>query len=107
MSLLTNLIAPATQLLDKFIEDKDQKAKLAHELATMADKMAHDERLAQISVNKEEASSKVSGRPTSIQYSCKGKTAILLFIFFEACKSVGISVISFLNNKSKILGSII
>lgn len=57
MSLLTNLIAPATQLLDKFIEDKDQKAKLAHELATMADKMAHDERLAQISVNKEEASS--------------------------------------------------
>ena len=57
MSLLNNLVAPVTGLLDKFIEDKDQKAKLAHELATMADRMAHDERLAQISVNKEEASS--------------------------------------------------
>ena len=57
MSLLNNLIGPATNLLDKFIEDKDQKAKLAHELATMADKMAHEQRLAQIAVNKEEAAS--------------------------------------------------
>jgi hypothetical protein len=57
MSLLNNLIGPATKLLDKFIEDKDQKAKLAHELATMADKLAHEQQLAQIAVNKEEASS--------------------------------------------------
>ena len=57
MSLLNNLIGPATNLLDKFIEDKDQKAKLAHELATMADKMAHEQNLAQIAVNKEEAAS--------------------------------------------------
>ena len=57
MSLLNNLIGPATNLLDKFIEDKDQKAKLAHELATMADKMAHEQQLAQIAVNKEEAAS--------------------------------------------------
>ena len=57
MSLLNSLIGPATNLLDKFIEDKDQKAKLAHELATMADKMAHEQRLAQIAVNKEEAAS--------------------------------------------------
>ena len=57
MSLLNNLIGPATNLLDKFIEDKDQKAKLAHELATMADKLAHEQQLAQIAVNKEEAAS--------------------------------------------------
>ena len=57
MRLLNNLIGPATNLLDKFIEDKDQKAKLAHELATMADKMAHEQQLAQIAVNKEEAAS--------------------------------------------------
>ena len=57
MSLLTSLVGPATDLLDKFIEDKDQKAKLAHELATMADKHAQEISLAQISVNKEEASS--------------------------------------------------
>ena len=57
MSLLTSLIEPATKLLDKVVEDKDQKAKLAHELATMADKLAHEQQLAQIAVNKEEASS--------------------------------------------------
>jgi hypothetical protein len=57
MSLLTTLIEPATKLLDKVIEDKDQKAKLAHELATMADKLAHEQNLAQMAINKEEASS--------------------------------------------------
>ena len=57
MSLLNNLIGPATKILDKFIEDKDQKAKLAHELATMADKLAHEQQLAQLAINKEEASS--------------------------------------------------
>ena len=57
MSLLNTLIGPATQILDKFIEDKDQKAKLAHELATMADRIAHEQQLAQIAVNKEEAAS--------------------------------------------------
>ena len=57
MSLLSSLIKPATEILDKVIEDKDQKAKLAHELATMADKMAHEQNLAQLAINKEEASS--------------------------------------------------
>ena len=55
MSLLTSLIKPATDILDKVIEDKDQKAKLAHELATMADKLAHEQRLAQIKVNEADA----------------------------------------------------
>ena len=55
MSLLTSLIKPATYILDKVIEDKDQKAKLAHELATMADKLAHEQRLAQIKVNEADA----------------------------------------------------
>ena len=57
MSLINSLIEPATKLLDKVIEDKDQKAKLAHELATMADKLAHEQQLAQMAINKEEASS--------------------------------------------------
>ena len=57
MSLITSLVGPVSGLLDKFIEDKDQKAKLAHELATMADKLAHEQQLAQIAVNKEEAAS--------------------------------------------------
>ena len=35
---MESLIAPVTGLLDKFIEDKDQKARIAHELATMSEK---------------------------------------------------------------------
>ena len=57
MSLLNALVGPVTGLLDKFIEDKDQKAALAHELATMADKHAQQLSLAQIEVNKAEAAS--------------------------------------------------
>ena len=55
--MLQTLIGPVTGLLDKFIEDKDQKAKLAHDLATMADKHAQQIALAQIEVNKAEAAS--------------------------------------------------
>mgnify|MGYP003624414541 CR=1 FL=1 len=36
MNLVGNLIGPVTGLLDKVIEDKDQKAKLAHEIRWMA-----------------------------------------------------------------------
>ena len=50
--MLQSLIGPVTGLLDKFVEDKDQKAKLAHDLATMADKHAQQIALAQIEVNK-------------------------------------------------------
>ena len=57
MSLLNSLIGPVTGILDKVIEDKAQKAKLAHELATMADKLSHEQQLAQIEVNKAEAAS--------------------------------------------------
>tara|TARA_Y100001978_G_scaffold45743_1_gene40759 strand:+ start:427 stop:819 length:393 start_codon:yes stop_codon:yes gene_type:complete len=56
--MLTALIGPVTGLLDKFIEDKDQKNKLAHEIATMADKHSHEIAKAQIEVNKEEAKSR-------------------------------------------------
>jgi hypothetical protein len=55
--MLQNLIGPVTGLLDKFIPDADERAKLAHEIATMAEKQAHELALAQIEVNKAEASS--------------------------------------------------
>ena len=55
--MIGKLIGPVTGLFDKFIEDKDQKAQLAHELATMADRHAQDLALAQIEVNKAEAAS--------------------------------------------------
>jgi len=55
--MLSALIGPVTGLLDKFIPDADEKAKLAHEIATLATKQAHEISLAQIEVNKAEAAS--------------------------------------------------
>ena len=57
MALLNALIGPVTGLLDKFVEDKDQKAALAHEISTMADRHAQELALAQVEVNKAEAAS--------------------------------------------------
>ena len=53
--MLQALIGPVTGLLDKFIEDKDQKNKLAHEIATMAEKQMHEQVMGQLEVNKAEA----------------------------------------------------
>jgi len=55
--MLQALIGPVTGLLDKFIEDKDQKNALAHEIATMSERHAQQIAMAQIEVNKAEASS--------------------------------------------------
>tara|TARA_Y100000816_G_C26056886_1_gene554651 strand:- start:28 stop:414 length:387 start_codon:yes stop_codon:yes gene_type:complete len=53
--MLTSLIGPATKLLGKFIEDKDQKNRLAHEIATMAEKHGQQIALQQIEVLKADA----------------------------------------------------
>ena len=53
--MIQNLIGPVAGLLDKFIEDKDQKSKLAHEIATMAERHAHEANMGQIEINKAEA----------------------------------------------------
>jgi hypothetical protein len=67
------LIGPITSLLDKFIEDKDQKAKLAHELATMSERHAQEIAKGQIEVNKAEAASRstfVAGWRPFIGWTC-------------------------------------
>ena len=55
--MLASLIGPVTGLLDKVIEDKDQKAALAHEIATMSERHAQEAMLAQLEINKAEAAS--------------------------------------------------
>lgn len=55
--MIQALIGPVTGLLDKFIEDKDEKAKLAHEIATMGAKHAQEQVMAQLEINKAEAAS--------------------------------------------------
>ena len=71
--MLQSLIAPVTGLLDKFIEDKDQKNALAHEISTMAEKHAHEAAMQQILVNREEAKHKsifVAGWRPFIGWTC-------------------------------------
>mgnify|MGYP003636195129 FL=1 len=53
--MLSALISPVTGLLDKFIQDKDQKAALAHEIATMSERHAQSLALAQIELNTADA----------------------------------------------------
>ena len=71
--MIDKLIGPVTGLLDKFIEDKDQKAKLAHEVATMAQRHAQELAKAQLEVNKTEAQHKsifVSGWRPAVGWCC-------------------------------------
>ena len=73
MSVLSSLIGPATSLLDKVIEDKDQKAKLAHEIATMAERHSQEALKAQLEINKMEAAHKslfVAGWRPAIGWIC-------------------------------------
>ena len=70
---LTALIAPATKLIGKFIEDKDQKNKLAHEIATMAEKHAQELAKGQLEINKAEAQHKslfVAGWRPFVGWTC-------------------------------------
>jgi hypothetical protein len=71
--MIEALIAPVTGLLDKFIEDKDQKNKLAHELATMADRHAQELAKGQLEINKAEASHRsifVAGWRPFVGWTC-------------------------------------
>ena len=53
--MIQALIGPVASLLDKFIEDKDQKATLAHEISTMAERHALELAKGQLEINKVEA----------------------------------------------------
>ena len=56
--VLQALIGPVTNLVGKFIEDKDQKNQLAHEITTMAEKHAQELAKGQLEINKAEAQHK-------------------------------------------------
>tara|TARA_B110000977_G_scaffold187613_1_gene254922 strand:+ start:443 stop:847 length:405 start_codon:yes stop_codon:yes gene_type:complete len=58
LSVISALAGPVTGLLDKFIEDKDVKNQLAHDISTMAEKHAQELAKGQLEVNKTEAAHK-------------------------------------------------
>ena len=73
MSIVASLVGPVTGLLDKFIEDKDQKNALAHEIATMSEKHSHEALKGQLEINKMEAAHKslfVAGGRPAIGWIC-------------------------------------
>ena len=70
---ISSLVGPVTGLLDKFIEDKDVKNKLAHDLSTMAERHAQELAKGQLEVNKTEAAHKslfVAGLRPAIGWIC-------------------------------------
>lgn len=84
--MLQALIGPVTGLLDKFIEDKDQKNALAHEIATMAEKQMHEQVMGQLEVNKAEAQHRsifVAGWRPFIGWTC-GIALMAHFVLFPA-----------------------
>ena len=84
--MLQALIGPATDLIGKFVEDKDQKNKLAHELATMADRHAQELAKGQLEINKAEASHRsifVAGWRPFIGWTC-GIALMAHFVLFPA-----------------------
>lgn len=93
MSLLGSLVEPVTGLLDKFIEDKDQKAKIAFDLSTMAERHAQELALAQIKVNQEEAKGNLfqsSWRPL-IGWIC-GLSLAINYLISPICAGFGILI---------------
>jgi len=93
MSILTSLIAPATSILDKFIEDKDTKNKLAHELATMADKHSQEALMAQLAINREDAKGnwfQSSWRPL-IGWIC-GLSLAINYLIAPICAGFGVNI---------------
>ena len=85
--MLQALIGPVAGLLDKFIEDKDTKNALAHEISTMAERHAQELAKGQLEVNKVEAASKsmfVSGwRPAVGWVSVLGMASNYILIPFS------------------------
>ena len=73
LDLLGKLVDPVSNILDKVVEDKDQKAKLAHEIATMAERHAQELARGQIETNKEEAKSRnifIAGWRPFVGWTC-------------------------------------
>ena len=71
--MLTALIGPVSNLLGKFIEDKDMKNKLAHEVATMAESHAQELAKGQLAINQTEAKHRsifVAGWRPFIGWTC-------------------------------------
>ena len=93
MSILSSLIGPATSLLDKVIEDKDEKNRIAFELSTLAERHANELAKGQLEVNKVEAAHKslfVAGWRPSIGWCCS--LGLLYHVLIAPIASIWVEV---------------
>ena len=91
--MIASLLPVASKLLGKFIEDKDTKNKLAHEIATMAEKHAQEIALQQIKVNQEEAKGNwfQSSWRSLIGWVC-GLSLMINYMISPICAGFGIII---------------
>jgi hypothetical protein len=71
--MLDALIGPVTGLLDKFIPDADERARLAHEIATLSERHAQELAKGQLAINQTEAAHKslfVAGWRPFVGWTC-------------------------------------
>jgi len=93
MNIIGSLVGPVTGILDKFIEDKDQKAALAHEIATMSERHAQEAMLAQIEVLKADAKGnwfQASWRPLAGYVAVLGMA--VNFLISPICAGFGVEI---------------
>ena len=67
------LVGPISALLSKVIPDADKRAEMANEIATLAERQAHEQILAQLEVAKQQAAHKsmfVAGARPAIMWIC-------------------------------------
>lgn len=87
---MINVLVPAiATLLNKVIPDKDKAQEIAHELATLTEKQAHELALAQIEVNKNEAAHKslfVAGWRPAAAWCCVSGMAIN-YVVLPICRN--------------------
>lgn len=61
LGLVSTLAGPIADILDKVIVDQDEKARLSFEIATLAERQAHEVALEQIRTNQAEAANAGGG----------------------------------------------
>ena len=92
-SIVGQLIAPVSSLLEKWIPDADTKNKLAHEIATMSEKHGQQIALQQIEVLKADAQGnwfQSSWRPLA-GYTCV-LGLMVNFLIAPICAGFGIEI---------------
>ena len=73
MGILSSLIGPVADIAGKYMDNKADAAKMASEIATLAERQAHAEVVAQLEVNKTEAASQnmfVAGWRPAVGWTC-------------------------------------